>query len=186
MREETGLMVLLLRRPPRTPAAFNGRIRDKRERKQEIHPSANEIFAVHSRGKRKWRTERGNKDASPLSSLHYQDYTGSSVRSTVEADAKGTVTHSSKFIPEEETLGFEVKHKAAFFYVLTTFTQEWLRTELVVHLNANEVRPMRSECSEVWSLSPGSSAFHSGGCSRSRLSLLESHHHVFTKEINNQ
>lgn len=44
---ETSLTIPLLRPPPRTPAAFHGRIRDKRERKQEIHPSANEILAVH-------------------------------------------------------------------------------------------------------------------------------------------
>lgn len=53
MREEASLTTALLRRPPRTPAAFNGQIGDKRERKQEIHPSANEILAVHYRGKRK-------------------------------------------------------------------------------------------------------------------------------------
>lgn len=47
----TSLTIPLLRRPPRTPGAFNGRIRDKRERKQEIRPSANEIWAVHTRGK---------------------------------------------------------------------------------------------------------------------------------------
>lgn len=122
MREETGLAVLLLRRPPRTPAAFNGRIRDKRERKQEIHPSANEIFAVHSRV----GGSEGQKEATktrppklpPLTRLH-------SVGSTVETAAQSAVTtHFSKFLPEAETLGFEVKHKAAFFYVLTTLTQE--------------------------------------------------------------
>lgn len=44
----------------------------------------------------------------------------------------------------------------------------------MVHLNANEVQPM-SECSEVWSLSPGGSAFHSDGGSRSReISLVAS------------
>lgn len=63
---------LLLHRPPRTPGPLNGRIRDKREREREIHPSANEIFAVLNRGQRKWRTETGNKDMRPSwVSLHY-------------------------------------------------------------------------------------------------------------------
>lgn len=98
MREETGLTVPLLRRPPRTPAAFNGRIRDKRERKQELHPSANEIFAVHSRVRGSEGQKEATKTRPPLSSLHYQDYTASSVRSTVETDAKSSViTHFSKF-----------------------------------------------------------------------------------------
>lgn len=46
MREETSLTIALLHRPPRPPAAFNGQIGDKRERKQEIRLSANEIRAL--------------------------------------------------------------------------------------------------------------------------------------------
>lgn len=50
----TSLTIPLLRRPPRTPGAFDGRIRDKRERKQEIHPSANEIWAVREELRSSW------------------------------------------------------------------------------------------------------------------------------------
>lgn len=171
MREETGLTVPLLRRPPRTPAAFNGRIRDKRERKQELHPSANEIFAVHSRVRGSEGQKEATKTRPPwapsITKITQPPPSGLQWKQMLKALSLRT----SQSL-EEETLGFEVKHKAAFFYLLPTFTQEWLRTELVVHLNANEVRPMRSECSEVWSLSPGSSAFHSDGGSRSRLTFL--------------
>lgn len=58
-----------------------------------------------------------------LRSLHYQDYTASSATSSVETDAKSAVIpHFSKFLSEEETVGFEVKHEAVFLYALTTFT----------------------------------------------------------------
>lgn len=168
MRAETSLTTPLLRRPPRTPAAFNGQIRDKRERKQEMHPSANEIFAVHYRGKRKWRTETDNKDMRPSRvSPHYWDYTASSVRSTLDTNAKSTVVFKLYIGNKKNTWvwgqtgwSFWNFSEAVFFYALTSFTQEWIRRKLIAHLNANELRSLqyRSERSEVQTLSPRSSA----------------------------
>lgn len=107
MREEPSLTIPLLRRPPRTPAAFNGQIRDKRERKQEIHPSVNEIFAVYYRGQ-KQATKTCVLPGSP--SITKITPPPPSDQRWILMLKSTLITHFSNFISEKrKTLGFEVK-----------------------------------------------------------------------------
>lgn len=64
---------------------------------------------------------------------------------------------------------------AVFFYVLTSFTQEWLKTGLVAHLNANEVRSMKVPVKDWIQRGVASQSWKFGSCFHSwRICVITS------------